>query len=82
MTVDTSHYGGSNGSGGRFNDSVAQILTRNQLRAEAEAKAADDPSSLNETDLPHLAGETLSRLMSAGRLSHLGLGRRRTGRKH
>ena len=46
--VDTTHYGASNGACGWFNDSVAQIMTRNELRAAAEAKAAQDPSSLTD----------------------------------
>ncbi len=82
MSVDTSHYGADNGRGGRTYDSVATIRERNNKQADAEAKAAADPSSLVDADIPHLSGETLSKLADEGGLRHLGIGRRRTGRRH
>ena len=42
--------------------------------ASAEAKAAADPSTLNEDDPKILPGEVTSRLMTKGQLEHLGLG--------
>jgi hypothetical protein len=81
MSVDTSHYGADNGHGGRTYDSIATIQAKAKLERDAEVKAAADPSSLDDTDLRHLSAETLSRLLDRGDLIHLGVGRRRTGRR-
>ena len=82
MTHDTSHYGGSNGSGGRFNDSVAQIVERQTAEADIRRKAAEDPRSLTEEDLALLPGDLASDLMARGELARFGLGRKPKGRRH
>ena len=82
MSYDNSHDGASNGSGGRFNDSVQQIVDRQTAETAIRAKAAADPRSLTEEDLKILPGDLASDLMSRGELAHLGLGRPRRGRRH
>jgi hypothetical protein len=83
MTYDQSHDGGDNGRGGRFNDSTEGILKRQALQREAETKAASAPDTLTVADLDLLPGETTSRLMASGALTHLGLGgRRHPPRRH
>jgi hypothetical protein len=73
--------GGARLDGARTYSTVEQILEKGQREADAERKAAEDPRQLTEDDFAHLHGETISRLMSAGQLGHLGFGgyRRRTG---
>jgi hypothetical protein len=56
-----------------------EILDRNQAVAAAEVRAAEDPSTLTDDDLKILPGEITSRLMTEGKLAHLGLGRPRHG---
>ncbi len=82
MTHDTSHQGLSNGvGGGRFNDSLQQIVDRQTSEAAIRAKAASgEPMTLE--DLPLIPGDLASELMSKGALAHLGLGRRPSGRRH
>lgn len=80
MTYDQTLDGSDNGAGGRFMDSTAQVLDRQQARYAAETKAATEPHLLTDADVPNLSGETLSRLMSTGALAHLGLGGRRKRR--
>jgi hypothetical protein len=82
MSIDNSHDGASNGAGGQFMFSAQQILDRQTTERAARAKAAADPRSLTEEDVRALPGEVTSALMARGELAHLGLGRRRTGRKH
>jgi len=57
-----------------------QILERNLAVAAAEAKAASAPESLTDEDLGILPGEVSSKLMSEGKLRHLGLGQPRSSR--
>ncbi len=74
MTVDSSAYGGSNGSGGRTYDSVDQILERQVSEHAAVEKAASDPHSLTYEEALRLPAEMLSDLMRRGQLGHLGFG--------
>lgn len=75
-------FGGTNGRGGHSYDTVERILARQQVEAAVRAKAAEDPRSLTDEDLKVLPGDLASDLMARGLLSHLGLGRKRTGRRH
>jgi hypothetical protein len=81
MSIDTSAYGGGNGSGGRTYDSVPQILDKQAREAEAVAKAAN-PADLTDADLAVLPGEMAAELMREGKLAHLGFGRPHRGRRH
>jgi hypothetical protein len=80
VTYDQTLDGSGNGAGGRFNDSTAQVLAKQQASYAAETKAATEPHLLTDADIPNLSGATISRLMSAGALGHLGLGGRRKQR--
>jgi hypothetical protein len=51
-----------------------QIQERNLAIATVIAKAASAPESLTDEDLSILPGEVSSRLMSEGKLKHLGIG--------
>jgi hypothetical protein len=77
MTHDISHHGAGNGTGGRFNDSVEQIIERQTAEAKIRARVAAGEQMTAE-DLPLLPGDLASELMAKGALAHLGLGRRRT----
>ena len=81
MSVDQSLDGSSNGSGGRFNDSVQQIVDRQMREQEALAKVAN-PADLTQDDITALPGDVMAGLMRDGRLAHLGYGGRHNGRKH
>lgn len=61
--------------------STEQILAEQQRTAEADAKAAADPASLDAEDLKHVSPHTLSSLMNAG-LPHLGIGAPRQTRRY
>ena len=80
MTYDQTLDGSGNGTGGRFMDSTAQVLGKQQAQYAAETKAATEPHLLTEADIPNLSGETISRLMTEGALGHLGIGSRRKRR--
>ena len=80
MTYDQTLDGSGNGAGGRFMDSTAQVLDRQQAQYAAETKAANEPHLLTDADIPNLSGTTISSLMEAGALAHLGLGGRRKRR--
>jgi hypothetical protein len=82
MSVDSTLDGADNGCGGRFNDSLQQILDRQAAETAVRLKAAADPRSLTDEDLRILPGELASELMARGELAHLGLGRRKSGRRH
>jgi hypothetical protein len=58
--------------------STEEILARQVAEHAAETKAAADPQSLTDEDIPSLSGATISDLMAKGQLGHLGLGARRT----
>ena len=75
-------FGGTNGRGGHSYDSVERIMARQQAEASAMAKAAEDPATLTLEDLAALPGAVMSDLMAKGGLTHLGFGRRHTGRRH
>ncbi len=81
MSVDNSHDGASNGSGGQFMHSTQQILDKQAREQAAIAKAAD-PASLTVEDLTALPGEMAAEIMASGKAAHLGFGGRRTGRRH
>lgn len=81
MTVDNSAYGGDNGHGGRTYDSVQQIVDK-QVREQAAIEKAAEPTSLTHEDLVALPGAMAAELMAAGKVAHLGYGRRHTGRRH
>jgi hypothetical protein len=76
------------GNGPRLNGgssgytTVDAILAKQLAETTVIAKAEADPHSLTEEDLLVLPGDVTSKLMSAGQLAHLGLGRRRHGRRH
>lgn len=59
--------------------SSAEILARQLRTVEADAKEAAD---LTDADLKDISPERLTSLMDSGQLAHLGIGRRRTGRRH
>lgn len=80
MTYDQQHDGASNGSGGQFMHSTAQVLDKQQAQYAAEQKAATEPHLLTDADIPNLSGTTISSLMAAGALAHLGLGGQRKRR--
>ena len=61
-------------------ESADEIRRRQARNYEAEQKADADPRSLTDEDIPNLSGTTISRLMEAGALGHLGLGGRRSRR--
>jgi hypothetical protein len=61
--------------------STEEILDRQQRQAAADAKASSDPASITESDLKDLSPATLSSLMDAGQLTHLGIGARRSPRR-
>jgi hypothetical protein len=74
-------FGGTNGHGGRFMDTTEGILATQAEQRAAIEKAAN-PRDLTDEDLPKLPGDMLSDLMSNGQLTHLGFGRKHTGRRH
>ena len=53
---------------------AAEISAARKRSAEAEAKAAERPGELTDDDLRSLTAVTLSGLVRAGKLDHLGLG--------
>lgn len=62
---------------------AAEMLARQQRTAAADARASADPSSVTDADLADISPATLSSLMAAGKLTHLGIGaRRQPGRRH
>lgn len=63
-------------------ESLGQIRARQQAEADAVAKAASDPGSLVDADMRNLPSEKIAELMDTGQLRHLGIGPRRTGRRH
>jgi hypothetical protein len=63
-------------------ESVAEIRERQQAEADASAKAAADPGGLADDDMKHLDPAKIRELMDSGQLRHLGIGPRRTGRRH
>lgn len=82
MTYDQSLDGSSNGSGGRFNDSLQQIIDKQQREQAAITKAAENPASLTAEDLADLPGDLAAKVLASGQAAHLGFGRPRRGRRH
>jgi hypothetical protein len=69
-----------NGASGAYS-TVDAIIAKQLAESAVIAKSETDPHSLTVEDLSVLPGEITSKLMSASQLAHLGLGRRRTGRR-
>jgi hypothetical protein len=63
-------------------ESLTQIRERQQAEADAITKAASDPAALDDADMKHLDPAKIRELMDSGQLRHLGIGPRRTGRRH
>jgi hypothetical protein len=60
--------------------SADEIRRRQVDHHAAEAKAAADPHSLTDEDIPNLSDTTVADLMAKGHLSHLGLPAKRNRR--
>jgi hypothetical protein len=70
------------GSMSRYMPTMAEIRDRQQAEVDAVAKAAADPGSLVDADMRNLPSEKIAELMDSGELRHMGIGPRRTGRRH
>ena len=68
-------------SADHYMPSAADILGRQIAEHEVTAKAASDPAALTDDDLRVLPGDVTARLMSEGKLAHLGLGAARRSRR-
>jgi hypothetical protein len=66
----------------RYMPTMTEIRERQQAEADAMTKAAADPSGLADADMKHLDPAKIRELMDSGQLRHMGIGPRRSGRRH